>query len=303
MITVVGSLNMDLCVETGRFPKPGETILGRTFRQTPGGKGANQACALARLGAPVQLIGCVGDDAFGREMAASLSAFGAGLDGLVHRIDASSGVAFILVDDRGENQIIVVSGANAMLSVDDIHRHAVLIRQSKAVVAQLEVPLSAVEAALTIGRDAGALTILNPAPAQPLGDEWLKLCDWIIPNEIEAARLLGQRPEESTDARQLSAMLRRRAPGTGVVITLGAAGAWLDHREERVLIPAFPVQAVDTVGAGDAFVGAFAARMVEGASAREAVEFAAAAAALAVTRVGAQAGLPTRSEVEKLLGR
>jgi ribokinase len=301
MITVVGSLNMDLVVEAPVLPAAGETVVGRRYRQSTGGKGANQACALARLGVPVQMMGCVGSDAFGREMTANLSAFGVGLDGVMTKPGVSSGVAFIIVDERGENQIVVCGGANETLSPEDIYKQAEILTRSRAVIAQLETPLAAVETAFRIGREAGAVTILNPAPAQPLSDEMLGLCDWIIPNKSEAARLLGQPSNQPRDPGNISFELRQRAPAIGVVITLGANGAWLDHRTERVLIPSFWVEAVDTVGAGDAFVGAFAARLVEGASSREAVEFATAAAALAVTRPGAQAGLPSRTETEALL--
>ena len=300
MITVVGSLNMDLVAEAPSLPTAGETVLGRQFRQSPGGKGANQACAVARLGVPVQLIGCVGADEFGRQMTANLAAFGIGHDGVMTKQDVPSGVALIVVDDHGENQIVVCGGANATLSVEDIHSQAGIIGNASVVVAQLEVPLKAVETAFRMGRDAGALTILNPAPAQPLSDELLRLCDWIIPNESEAVRLLGHASSGPQEPAILSAVLRQRAPGIGVVITLGAKGAWLDHKAERVLVPSFQVEAVDTVGAGDAFVGAFAAWLDEGGTSRQAVEFATAAAALAVTRPGAQAGLPTRGETEAL---
>jgi len=301
MITVVGSLNMDLVAEAPRLPAAGETVLGRQYRQSPGGKGANQACAVARLGVPVQLIGCVGADEFGRQMTANLAAFGIGHDGVMAKRDAPSGVALIVVDDHGENQIVVCGGANATLGVEDIRRQAGIIGNARAIIAQLEVPLNAVATAFRMGRDAGALTILNPAPAQPLSDEMLRLCDWIIPNESEAARLLDPPSNRPQEPASLSAALRQRAPGIGVVITLGAKGAWLDHKAERLLVPSFPVEAVDTVGAGDVFVGAFAARLVEGGTSRQAVEFATAAAALAVTRAGAQAGLPSRGETEALL--
>ena len=301
MITVVGSLNMDLCVETSRLPSSGETVLGHRYRQAPGGKGANQACALARLGVPVHLIGCVGADGFGREMTANLSAFGVRTSALISKPDAPSGVAFILIDDDGENQIVVCGGANATLSAEDVRKHAEFIARSRAVIAQLEIPLEAVEAAFLIGREAGALTILNPAPAQPLSVALLNLCDWIIPNEREAVRLLGLSSDERCESGRLSGLLRARAPGCGVVITLGPTGAWLDHKNIGTFIPSIPVEAIDTVGAGDAFVGAFVARLTEGADAREAVEFAVAAAAVAVTRPGAQGGLPTRAEAEALL--
>jgi len=301
VITIVGSLNLDFFIETPRLPVLGETVLGHRFRQAFGGKGANQASACARLGAITRLIGCVGADQFGREMIANLGVFGVGTEAIVLRPDVHSGLAFIAVDDQGGNQIIVAGGANAMLAPADVARQSELIRASRAVVAQLEVPIPAVETALRLARDAGVLTILNPAPAAPLTDEILQLCDWIVPNEIEAAALAGSGLNSPGDTFAVAAALRRRAPHAGILITCGAAGAWLADREQSVRLPAFPVQAIDTVGAGDAFVGAFAVRLAEGAPPFAAAKFASATAALAVTKPGAQEGLPTRAEVERFL--
>lgn len=301
MITVVGSLNLDFFIDTPRLPAPGETVLGHRFRQSPGGKGANQACAAARLGARTHLIGCVGSDPFGTSMLENLSECGVVTDGVVIRPGTHSGVAFIAVDAQGGNQIIVAPGANACLSPPDLAGRADLIRRAKVLVAQLEVPLPAVETALRLAREAGVITVLNPAPATALTDDLLRLCDWILPNEPEAAALAGQPLASVADAPVVARALRRRAPDTGILITLGAVGAWLDHRDESILVPSLSVQAVDTVGAGDAFVGAFAVQLAEGKAPRAAAQFAATAAALKVTRPGAQAGLPTRLEVERRL--
>jgi ribokinase len=301
MITVVGSLNMDLFIETTRLPSPGETVLGRNFRRAPGGKGANQAVAVARMSGACAMIGAVGDDVFGDEMLANLRSMGVETKAVARRVGAASGVAMIAVDTNGQNQIVVASGANETLSPDDITRHTALFRRSKAVVVQLETPLPAVEAALRLGREAGALTVLNPAPCQALSDDLLRCCDWIVPNEIEAAQLSDAAVSGSADAAIVSKKLRERSGGANVLVTLGAAGAWLDTESFAGIVPGFKVQAVDTVGAGDTFIGAFVTRLVEGEEARSAARFSCAAAALAVTRRGAQAGIPFRAEVEAWL--
>jgi ribokinase len=301
MITVVGSLNMDLFIETTRLPSPGETVLGRNFRGAPGGKGANQAVAIACMGGVCAMIGAVGNDSFGEEMLANLRAAGVDTNAVVRRADAASGVAMIIVDANGQNQIVVAGGANNTLSPDDIARQAALLRRSKAIVVQLETPLPAVDAALRLGREAGALTVLNPAPCLKLNDDVLRCCDWIVPNEIEAAQLSGVTVRGSADAATASKKLQERSGDANILITLGADGAWLDTNSFTGHVPGFKVPAVDTVGAGDAFIGAFVTRLMEGAEAREAARFGCAAAALAVTRRGAQAGIPFRAEVEAWL--
>jgi len=301
MITVVGSLNMDLLIEAARLPSPGETVLGRNFRRAPGGKGANQAVAVARMGGTCVMIGAVGDDAFGEEMLANLRAANVDVNAVARRAGAASGVAMIALAANGQNQILVASGANETLSQDDVARHAALFRRSKAVVVQLETSLPAVEAALRLGREAGALTVLNPAPCLVLSDDLLRRCDWIVPNEIEAARLSGVTVRGRADAAMASKKLRGRSGGANVLITLGADGAWLDTDSFAGEVPGFKVEAVDTVGAGDTFIGAFVTRLIEGAEARKAARFGCAAAALAVTRRGAQEGIPFRAEVEAWL--
>lgn len=301
MITVVGSLNMDLFIETARLPSPGETVLGRNFRGAPGGKGANQALAVARMAGACAMVGAVGDDDFGEEMLANLRAAGIDVNAVARRAGAPSGVAMIAVDSNGQNQIVVASGANETLSPDDIASHVALFRRSKVVVVQLETPLPAVEAALRLGRSSGALTVLNPAPSLELSDDLLRCCDWIVSNEIEAAQLTGMTVRSSADAATASKKLRGRSGNANVLITLGADGAWLDSESFVGKVPGFRVQAVDTVGAGDTFIGALVTRLIEGTEAREAAHFGCAAAALAVMRRGAQAGIPLRAEVEAWL--
>ena len=301
MITVVGSFNLDLFIEVPRFPAPGEAIHGKNFRRAPGGKGANQACAVARLGQSAAMIGAVGQDAFGDEMIANLVALGVDVRGVVRRTEVASGTAMIVLDATGQNQIVVANGANDTLTAADVRRHADVFQKSRAVIAQLETTAAATEAALRLAREVGALAVLNPAPFSPVADEVLALCDWIIPNEGEASKLSGIEVIDLATAAAAARKIQTRSGHARVAVTLGAEGVWLDTPEFTGHVPGFRVQAVDTVGAGDTFIGAFVARLVEGASARDAAQFACAAAAIAVTRRGAQSSVPTRAEVEALL--
>ena len=303
MITVVGSLNMDLVIESPRLPAPGETILGRHFRRAPGGKGANQAYTVARMGMAGAMIGAVGDDAFGAEMVSILETAGVDATGVVRRARVASGVAMIVVDGNGQNQIVVAGGANDTLAPADITRQAALFRRSKAVVAQLETPLPTVAAALQLGRDHGALAVLNPAPLAPGSLALLRLCDWLIANENEISKLSGVEVRDVASARKAARAIKDSAACPNILITLGANGVWIDASSFTGHVPGFTVEAVDTVGAGDAFIGAFVTRLVEGAEAQEAAQFGCAAAALAVTKRGAQASIPARAEVEKVLER
>ena len=301
MITVVGSFNLDLFIEVPRFPAPGEAIHGKNFRRAPGGKGANQACAVARLGQSAAMIGAVGQDAFGDEMIANLVALGVDVRGVVRRAEVASGTAMIVLDATGQNQIVVANGANDTLTAADVRRHADVFQKSRAVIAQLETTAAATEAALRLAREVGALAVLNPAPFSPVADEVLALCDWIIPNEGEASKLSGIEVNDLATAAAAARKIQTRSGHARVAVTLGAEGVWLDSPEFTGHVPGFRVQAVDTVGAGDTFIGAFVARLVAGASARDAAQFACAAAAIAVTRRGAQSSVPTRAEVEALL--
>ncbi len=301
MITVVGSFNMDLFIEVARFPAPGETLFGKNFRRASGGKGANQACALARLGQPSAIIGAVGRDAFGDEMLQNLATFGVDTTGVVRRSEVASGTAIITLDASGENQIIVANGANDTLSADDVNRQMPLIKKSRAVVVQLETPLESVEAALLAARATGALAILNPAPHTPVPNALLGLCDWLIPNEIEAAKISGMEVKDPRSAAQAVAHIRQRSGCANILVTLGSNGAWLDTPAFTGHITGFKVTAVDTVGAGDTFIGAFVSQLIEHGDVPAAARFGCAAAAIAVTRRGAQASLPTRAEVEAFL--
>lgn len=301
MIAVIGSLNMDLLVDAPKLPEPGETVHGRSFRRSPGGKGANQACAVARMGIKCAMLGAVGNDAFGEELLAGLREDGVDVTAVRRVPETATGVAMITVDADGQNQIVVAAGANALVSPQDIEQHASLLRDSKAIIAQLEISLAAVEVALRQAKQGRAITVLNPAPCAELSGEFLGLCDWIIPNEIEAGQLAGVTVRSVEYAAFAASRLRQRSGGARIAVTLGAAGVWIEAPEFSGHIHGFAVQAVDTVAAGDTFIGAFVTRLVEGANPRDAARFACAAAAISVTRPGAQASVPRRSEVDAWL--
>jgi ribokinase len=248
------------------------------------------------------MLGAVGRDAAGAQLVEALRAAGVDADGVLRHDESPTGTAFIVVDAKGENQIVVAAGANAFLTARHLEANESRFQKAKAVVTQLEVPLETVAAALRLARAHGALAILNPAPAVPQVEALLQSCDWLIPNEQEATLLLAL-PEAALPPGQLAARLRERSEGAGIVITLGAAGAWVDCASFSGLVRGFPVTAVDTVGAGDTFIGAFATRLLEGAAPAEAARFACAAGALSVTRRGAQASAPTRDEVDSFLRR
>jgi len=292
-IVVVGSINMDLVTLAPRFPGPGETLLGSRFFTAHGGKGANQAVAAARLGAEVAMVGALGRDAFGDQLHAGLAREGIALDHVARIDDEGSGSASITVA-AGENQIIVVPAANARVSPAQVEAARATIAHADAVLVQLEIPLDAVEATLRLARRENVPVILNPAPAQKLPAEWLKLASYLTPNQHELATALGE--DAHTDFRELM----RRAP-CPVVLTRGGEGAWYcdDAHPEPAHQSGFTVDAIDTTGAGDTFNGALAVFLHEGLPA--AVRKACAAAALSVTKLGAQGGMPSAHEVVALL--
>ena len=287
-IVVVGSINMDLVTQAARFVGPGETILGEGFLTVPGGKGANQAVAAARLGAQVALVGAIGDDVFGQQLRAGLEAEAIDLTHVDTLADCASGTASITVAG-GENQIIVVPAANARVTPAQVEKAQAAIRQADVVLVQMEIPLETVEATLRIGHQLGVPVILNPAPAQKLPLEWLKLARYVTPNQHELAILLGANPDE--DFREL--MRRAACP---VVLTCGDEGAWYREQGEPVHQPGFKVDVVDSTGAGDTFNAALAVFLHEGLP--EAVRKACAAAALSVGKLGAQGGMPRLAELD-----
>jgi len=294
-ILVVGSLNMDLVVRTIRHPQIGETVIGHDFRKYPGGKGANQAVAVARLGCPVKMIGRVGTDAFGQDLVSVITADQVDHSYVLRDEQTATGVAFVTVDDDGQNTIVVASGANAHLSAEDINAAEGAFVGASLLLIQLEVPLSAVERAIDLARQNGAQIVLNPAPAQLLESDLLEQVDFLIPNQTELALLAGQ---ESTSA---SIDVLRSMGVKRLVVTLGESGVLVIDNDGREHIPAHKVPVVDTTAAGDAFAGAFAVALNEGLSIKEAAEWGNAAGALAVTRPGAQPSLPTRQELLSFL--
>lgn len=294
-IVVVGSLNMDLVVRSPRHPQPGETLLGAEFRTFPGGKGANQAVAAARLGGQVKLIGRVGADAFGDALLETCTRDGVDTGHVERLEDAPTGVALITVDDAGQNTIVVVPGANGKLSPPDLLAAAPAFEGASVVVMQLEVPLLTVIYAADLARRHGARVVLNPAPAQPLSTTGLEQVDVLIPNQSEAALLTGC-ASAGDAARRLIALGVR-----SVIVTMGERGVLIAEGETLTHLPAHQVSVVDTTAAGDAFVGAFAVGLAEGRTVREAAAWGNAAGALAVTRAGAQPSLPTRAELERFL--
>ena len=299
-IVVVGSSNMDLVVKTPRIPLPGETILGGDFLMTPGGKGANQAVAAAKLGACVYFIAKLGKDIFGDQSLANFTKESIHTEYITQTDDASSGVALITVDDAGENMIVVAPGANGMLSPEDVEKAQPAIASSGAVAAQLEVPLETVEYAARLTRRSGVPFILDPAPARALGPELLERVDVLTPNETEAQILTGIDVTDEDSAR-LAAEKLLAFGVKAIVLTMGAKGFLLCEPGEMEFIPAITVEAVDTTAAGDAFTGALAVGLAQGKTLRDAAVFANHVAALSVMTMGAQSSMPSAERVESFI--
>ena len=299
-ILVVGSSNTDMLIKLGRIPRPGETVLGGEFATAPGGKGANQAVAAARAGGAVTLIARLGQDMFGDRAIAGFVADGIEVEYVLRDATAPSGVALIFVGRDGENSIAVASGANANLVPADLKRARAAFGEARVVLLQLETPLKTVETAARLAVNAGARLILNPAPARALPEHLLRQVYLLTPNETETEILTGLTvTDEVTAARAADALLARGVQN--VLITLGARGAFLAGAQARGFVPAFKVKALDTTGAGDVFNGTLAVGLAEGKSLPEAARFASAAAALSVTRLGAQTSAPLRREIERWL--
>ena len=302
-VAILGIYVADLAFRAGRMPAMGETILGTGFKTGPGGKGSNQAVAAARAGADVTFISRVGQDEFGALALATWKD-----EGIVARVaesaDEPTGAAFIFVDDNtGDNAIIVVSGAAGAITPDYVDAAADAIQGAKVFVTQLEQPVDAAHRGLELAREAGVVTVFNPAPAEPVPDTIYPLCDYVTPNESEAALLTGVAVESADDAKKAAEIFLAKGAGAAL-ITLGEAGALLHTAQDSILVPAFNAGPVaETTGAGDAFNGGFAAAIAEGASPQDAVRFGCAVAGIAVTRPGTAPSMPAREEVEALLGQ
>ena len=299
-IAVVGSINMDMVFKTPRMPVPGETLMGHSFHQVHGGKGANQAVAAARMGGAVSFIACVGDDLNGQSCLQALTQDGIELQNIRVVADCATGVAGILLDDSGENCIVLTTGANALMCNSDIDKASNAIEQAKLLLCQLETPFATVLHAIECARRANVKVVLNPAPAQALSDQVLAQVDYLVVNETEAALLSGYEVTDLASAEAAAAVLLERGAQC-VLVTLGASGMWVATSGNSYFLPAFVVKVVDTTAAGDTFVGSFAVALAEGMELRAACMFAQSAAALAVTKLGAQSSIPFRAEVERQL--
>ena len=299
-IVVIGSSNTDLVIKVARIPKPGETVLGGEFARNAGGKGANQAVGAARAGGAVSFIGRVGHDDFGRRALTGLAAEGINVDHVIQDPAEPSGVALIFVGDGGENSIAVASGANARLEPADVRKGRRVFRGAKVLLVQLEIPLETVEAAVGLATAAGVRVILNPAPARPLPQSLLRRVFLLTPNESEAEILTGVRV--TSEASAAEAAQRLLALGVeNVIVTMGRRGAFVSGNGVRQFVPAYRIKAVDSTAAGDIFNGTLALALAEGKPLVEAARFASAAAAISVTRLGAQASAPTREQIDRFL--
>ena len=301
-IVVLGGINMDLVATVERFPVPGETVVGRAFTTYPGGKGANQGVAAARLGAQVHMVGRVGDDAFGHQLRHGLSVEGIDVAGVGIEAGSPSGIAVIQIDASAQNQIVQVWGANQRCGAEEVGSVEAAVADASVLMLQLEAP---VEVSLAAARSAwahGCRVVLDPAPAPASGlpSELYALCDCITPNETEAEALVGFPITDSDSAHRAAEELVKRG-AKEAVIKMGERGAFYLGEGERGHVPAFPVKAVDTVAAGDAFNAGLSVALAEGRTLVEAVRWGAAAGAVAVTRIGAQDAMPQRDEVEGLL--
>jgi ribokinase len=302
-VLAIGSLNMDLVARCERLPERGQTIIGRDFFTAPGGKGANQAVAAARLGALVSMAGCIGRDPFGQALVAGLHDAGVRTDDVVP-VDAPTGTALITIDAAGANTIVVISGANLACDAALVDRALASAGGPGILLLQHEIPPEANARAIHAARQAGWFVMLNPAPARPIPAELLALVDLVTPNETEAAAIAGRPVASVADALAAARSLLALGAGAGaVIVTLGGGGAVYCDASRAWHCPAVPVQAVDTTAAGDAYIGALAAALAEQKPLEECLGFAAAAAGLAVTRLGAQPSLASRAELAAFISR
>lgn len=299
-LTVVGSFAVGLTLRADRFPTKGETLIGRDFDQGPGGKGSNQAVEAARLGADVEFVGLIGEDAFGDIAVNLYKEEGVGTTYLMRTPDRNTGLGFIVLNSAGDNFIILDPGANGLFSPAHVDRAASRIAESKVVLTQLEIPVATAVYGLKLGKQAGAITILNPAPAAPIPPEAFTNIDIVTPNHTELRILLGRQPDDPTDSKDLCNEMLNNGVKT-IVLTQGSEGALIVIKDGTQAVPAKTVEVVDTTGAGDAFSAALSVILAEGGSLIQAVSYAVAAGGLACTKLGVIPALPHRAEVEALL--
>jgi ribokinase len=299
-IVVVGSANMDLVATTKSFPRPGETIFGKQFGMYPGGKGANQAVCAAKLGGRVDFVGKMGNDVFRDQLSANLSNCGVKLHNVLIDITASTGIALILVEESGENEIVVVSGSNMKLTATDIEQKRDVIANARVLLLQMEIPLECVAQAVEIAHGNGVIVILNPAPATKLPEQLLSLVDYLTPNETELEILTGVPTANRDDVGEAAAQLLKMGV-KNLIVTLGDEGCTWFQKDGFETFPAHAVKPVDTTAAGDALNGAFAFALSNGSSVSEAIHFANQVAAYSVTKMGAQSSMPTMAELQAFL--
>lgn len=299
-LVVLGSVNADHVLQVPSFPRPGETLHGQGYSVIPGGKGANQAVAAARLGADVAFIACVGDDNFGLNIRDAFKEDGINIDAVMIEKNTPTGIAMIQVAKSGENSICISAEANAHLTTERVQPHHHLIENADMLLMQLETPIEAIISAAQVAKQNNTKVVLNPAPAQPLTDDLLQLIDIITPNETEAEQLTGIRVTDMSSAQQAASELHGKGISL-VMITLGSEGVWISDNGEGQQVKGFRVKAIDTTAAGDTFNGALLTRLLEDTSMEEAIRFAHAAAAITVTGAGAQTSIPYRNTVDKFL--
>lgn len=295
-IIIIGSCNTDMVVKSSKLPKPGETVLGGYFMMNNGGKGANQAVAVARLGGSPTFITKIGNDIFGKKQINLFKKENIDTESIFSDPSSPSGVALIMVDGNGENCIVVASGANANLRADDIMKVRDVVESAEIVLMQLEIPMDTVEYVAKIAHDKGVKVILNPAPAAPLSNELIKSLHTIIPNETEAEFISGSKISDWSSAKEAADAISAKGVDN-VIITLGSKGAFVKEGNSYYKVPVEKINAIDTTAAGDTFCGAFCVGLSEGLSMLEAVEFANEAAGIAVTKEGAQSSIPFRNEL------
>lgn len=299
-IVVLGSINMDLVTFCERAPREGETLLGKEFRQIPGGKGANQGVAMGKLGAQVTMLGKVGTEGMGEILLNSMKNDGVESD-KIEKSSKVTGIANIVVEENGQNRILVVSGANGDVDLDYVDRNLEVIKNSDILVCQLEIPMETVKYAFKKAKENGKITVLNPAPAAHLDEEIIRNSDYIIPNETELEIITGIKTETMEGVIEAAKSLLSKGV-KGLIVTLGSKGSLYVDEKNQIMTPAYKVKALDTTAAGDSFIGGFVKGIGENMAISEAIELGTKVAAISVTRIGAQTSLPTEEEVINFKG-